>query len=45
MQTANTSSIKAKGYGETQLVNHCKDGVKCSEDEHQENRRTEVKIL
>lgn len=40
-----TISIKAKGYGETQLVNHCKDGVKCSEDEHQENRRTEVKIL
>lgn len=37
--------IKAKGYGETQLVNGCKDGVKCSEEEHQENRRTEVKIL
>ncbi len=37
--------IKAKGYGETQLVNHCKNGVKCSEEEHQENRRTEVKIL
>lgn len=40
-----SSQIKAKGYGESQLVNKCKDGVKCSEDEHQENRRTEVKIL
>ncbi len=39
------SNIKAKGYGETELVNHCKDGVSCSEEEHQENRRTEVKIL
>lgn len=38
-------NIIAKGYGESQLVNHCKDGVKCSEAEHQENRRTEVKIL
>lgn len=40
-----TSNIIAKGYGESMLVNKCKDGVKCSEDEHQENRRTEVKIL
>ncbi len=40
-----SAQIKAKGYGESQLVNQCKDGVKCSEEEHQENRRTEVKIL
>lgn len=40
-----TNQINAKGYGESQLVNHCKDGVKCTEEEHQENRRTEVKIL
>ena len=39
------SSIVAKGYGETQLVNRCADGVECSEDEHQQNRRTEIKIL
>lgn len=39
------TSITAKGYGEKKLVNRCKDGVKCSEEEHQENRRTEVKIL
>ncbi|WP_242921693.1 OmpA family protein [Pontibacter liquoris] len=35
----------AKGYGETQLLNRCTDGVNCSEAEHQENRRTEFKIL
>ncbi len=38
-------NIRAKGYGETRLVNRCRNGVKCSEEEHQENRRTEVKIL
>ncbi|MCR9172981.1 MAG: OmpA family protein [bacterium] len=39
------SNIRAKGYGEMQLVNGCKDGVNCSEEEHQENRRTAVQIL
>lgn len=39
------SRIIAKGYGETKLVNGCKDGVTCTEEEHQKNRRTEVKIL
>ncbi|UAJ15147.1 OmpA family protein [Aquirufa lenticrescens] len=38
------SRIKAKGYGETQLINGCSDGVDCSEEAHQENRRTEFKI-
>ncbi len=37
--------IAAKGYGENQLVNHCSDGVNCSEAEHQQNRRTEFIIL
>ncbi len=37
--------ITAKGYGETQLVNECDDGVPCSEEEHRMNRRTEFKIL
>jgi outer membrane protein OmpA-like peptidoglycan-associated protein len=36
--------IIAKGYGEKQLVNACADGVKCTENEHQLNRRTELKI-
>lgn len=41
----NPARITAKGYGETMLVNHCKNGVLCSEKEHQANRRTEFKIL
>jgi outer membrane protein OmpA-like peptidoglycan-associated protein len=35
----------AKGYGETRLLNRCANGVDCSEDEHQANRRTEIKVL
>lgn len=38
-------NIIAKGYGEKQLVNRCSNGVNCSEEEHQQNRRTEIKIL
>lgn len=33
-----------KGYGENQLVNHCTDGVDCTEEEHQMNRRSEFII-
>ncbi|GAT62150.1 OmpA family protein [Paludibacter jiangxiensis] len=39
------SRITAKGYGEHQLLNKCADGVPCSKEEHQANRRTEVKVL
>jgi len=37
--------ITTVGYGESNLRNHCKDGIKCSEAEHIYNRRTEVKVL
>jgi peptidoglycan-associated lipoprotein len=33
-----------KGYGETVHVNKCEDGVQCTEEEHQDNRRTEFKV-
>lgn len=36
--------IVASGYGETNLKNDCKDGVDCSDNEHQINRRTEILI-
>ena len=36
--------ITAKGYGESQLINDCKDGVNCDEELHQKNRRTEFKV-
>ncbi|WP_298498795.1 OmpA family protein [uncultured Algibacter sp.] len=35
----------AKGFGESQLINKCKDGVKCTEAEHQLNRRSEFIIV
>ncbi len=37
--------IIAKGYGETQLLNTCSNGVNCSKVEHEENDRIEVKVL
>jgi outer membrane protein OmpA-like peptidoglycan-associated protein len=39
-----TPNLTMKGMGEHEPVNHCTDGVKCSEEEHQFNRRTEVRI-
>jgi outer membrane protein OmpA-like peptidoglycan-associated protein len=37
--------ITAMGYGESRLVNRCADGIDCSEEQHQMNRRTEFRIL
>ncbi len=38
------SRISGKGYGETQLLNRCSNGVRCPEKDHQKNRRTEFII-
>ncbi len=40
-----TKRMRWKGYGESKLVNHCKNDVVCSEEEHQQNRRTEFKAI
>ena len=37
--------LKAVGYGESKLVNDCADGVDCTEEQHQENRRTTFRVL
>ncbi len=37
--------IIAKGYGENQLTNKCSDGVNCTEEAHQANRRTELRFV
>lgn len=37
--------ISAIGYGESMPLNHCRNGVTCSLDEHLFNQRIEVKIL
>ncbi|TRO65396.1 OmpA family protein [Christiangramia sabulilitoris] len=33
--------ISGRGYGETELVNNCRNGIPCSEDAHEKNRRSE----
>ena len=40
-----TSRVNAQAFGESQLVNKCKDGVKCTEAEHSLNRRTETLVI
>lgn len=37
--------VYSKGYGEMQLVNNCSSFVKCTAEQHQQNRRTEFKII
>lgn len=39
------SRLGTVGKGETQLLNQCKDGAKCSEYDHRINRRTEFKVV
>lgn len=36
--------LLAKGLGESQLANTCKDGTECSEEDHAQNRRSEFKV-
>lgn len=44
-QGIDISRITFKGYGETQLINKCINGSKCSDLEHEENRRSEFIVL
>jgi peptidoglycan-associated lipoprotein len=37
--------LSAKGYGETQLLNRCKNDVPCTDQEHKINVRTEFRIV
>lgn len=37
--------IQSVGYGESQIINQCTNGVECTDDEHRFNRRTEFKII
>jgi outer membrane protein OmpA-like peptidoglycan-associated protein len=38
------SRIKAKGYGETKLLNKCGNKIECPEQEHAKNRRLEFNV-
>jgi outer membrane protein OmpA-like peptidoglycan-associated protein/tetratricopeptide (TPR) repeat protein len=40
-----SNRLTGKGYGESQLINNCADGVPCTEAEHQLNRRSEFIII
>ncbi|WP_299684107.1 OmpA family protein [uncultured Dokdonia sp.] len=44
-QGIDSSRITGAGYGETQLVNECSNGAKCSEEDHQLNRRSEFIVI
>jgi outer membrane protein OmpA-like peptidoglycan-associated protein len=39
------SRLKAVGFGESKLLNNCKNDAPCTEEEHAKNRRTEFKIV
>ncbi|WP_060874192.1 OmpA family protein [Myroides odoratus] len=40
-QGIDATRLKAKGYGESQLLNECSNGIPCEESQHQLNRRSE----
>src|SRR5690606_30419545 len=43
-QGIDRNRLSGKGYGETQLLNHCSNGIDCTQEEHQLNRRSEFII-
>ncbi|MDM1045839.1 PD40 domain-containing protein [Myroides sp. 1354] len=45
VQGVEASRLTGKGYGESQLVNHCRNGVDCTDEQHEENRRSEFIIV
>lgn len=40
-----SNRLIARGYGESKLTNACADGIPCSEEFHQANRRTEFMVI
>lgn len=44
-QGIDSNRVKARGYGESELLNHCSNQVNCSEEEHQINRRSEFIVI
>jgi len=37
--------LQARGYGELELLTECANGVECSDELHEENRRTQFKVV
>jgi len=44
-QGVDSRRLLAKGFGETRLVNECSNGVSCTEEQHQQNRRTTFQVI
>lgn len=44
-QGVDSSRLSSVGYGESRLVNNCTNGVKCTKEEHQKNRRSTFVII
>lgn len=45
MKGISPDRLTAKGYGESMLVNECSNGVSCTPEQHQLNRRSEFIIV
>ena len=43
-QGVGSERISTSAFGESKLLNHCKDGVRCTNPEHAVNRRVEIII-
>ncbi|SHJ38286.1 OmpA family protein [Aquimarina spongiae] len=41
----NWRRVRGKAYGERRLINDCTDDVPCTEEEHQQNRRSEFIVI
>jgi outer membrane protein OmpA-like peptidoglycan-associated protein len=41
----NADRLSFQGYGESEIINKCANGIECSEKEHEENRRTVFKVV
>lgn len=41
----NPDNVVARGFGETEPLNHCRNGVACTEEQHQANRRVEFRVV
>lgn len=44
-QGIDAERLSGKGQGEEYLTNHCTDGVRCNDNEHRVNRRSEFSLL
>lgn len=44
-QGIDSNRLLYQGYGETKLLNKCTNGVECTEEQHEVNRRSIVKVV